>query len=128
MRLTQCILHGAAAATQMERRLRASAAEQAAAASVLASEGSGGASAAPPLADVAATVAAVLGAGALFPGEHLERAASARCAHGLPGCRAAACCRPLCLRCTALPHTRSLLPPHSSACPLPRLASCPAAA
>ncbi len=90
-RLTQCILHGSAAATQMERRLRAPPSEQAAAAAAAAqasslsigaeaSAGSRGA-APPPLADVAATVAGVRGAGDLFPGLELERASTARSVH-----------------------------------------------
>ena len=89
-RLTQCILHGAAAATQMERRLRAPPSEQAAAAATaqasslslgLGAEASAGSrgTAPPPLADVATTVAGVRGAGALFPGSELERASTARC-------------------------------------------------
>jgi hypothetical protein len=88
-RLTQCILHGAAAATQMEKRLRAPPSEQAAAAAAAAAQASslsiGGEvsagsreAAPPPLADVATTVAGVRGAGALFPGADLERASTAR--------------------------------------------------
>lgn len=89
-RLARCILQGAAAATQMERRLRAPAGEQAAAAGLLANDRRGGRAAAdgpgaplaaappPPLADVAATVGGVRSAGALFPGQQLEQASTAR--------------------------------------------------
>ena len=67
----------------MERRLRAPAAEQAAAAALtatLAREATSrsGLNAQPPLADVATTVAGVRGAGALFPGQDLERASASR--------------------------------------------------
>lgn len=93
-RLAQCILHGAAAASQMERRLRAPAGEQAAVAGLLAAdrraagaapEGLGAplpAPPPPPAADVAATVGGVCGAGALFPGQALEQASTARWAAG----------------------------------------------
>jgi hypothetical protein len=68
---------------QMERRLRAPAAEQAAAAALsatLAREATSrsGLTAQAPLGDVATTVAAVRGAGALFPGQDLEKASSSR--------------------------------------------------
>lgn len=61
-------------------------------AGLLAADGRGGGTAAgephaplsapppPPLADVAAAVGGVRGAGALFPGQQLERASKARCA------------------------------------------------
>ncbi|PSC70283.1 Kinesin-related 11 [Micractinium conductrix] len=94
VRLTQCILHGAAAATQLERRLRAPYGEQAAAAALLAAEGNAAAAAAsaaagstvpaagvaahPPMADVATTVKGVRSAGALFPGAELEALSNAR--------------------------------------------------
>ncbi|KAL4435162.1 hypothetical protein ABPG77_001844, partial [Micractinium sp. CCAP 211/92] len=94
-RLARCILQGAAAATQMERRLRAPAGEQAAAAGLLASDRRGAGAAAdgpgaplaaappPPLADVAATVGGVRSAGALFPGQQLEQASTASRGAGL---------------------------------------------
>lgn len=77
-RLTHCILHGAAAATQMERRLRAPPSEQAAAAALLAGEGGASTGAGTLQADVGAAVAGVRGAGALFPGEQLAAASRVR--------------------------------------------------
>lgn len=64
VRLTQCILHGAAAATQMERRLRAPPTEQAAVAAQAAAAQSGGARGG---IDGAAAEAAAAGGGAQRP-------------------------------------------------------------